>query len=334
MAVLRWISTTVLTLSVLATGCYVMLGIEFAAGSAAITVLSWWWTNGDGQAAVLFFACGFVVFALLLAQWGITWFQIALGKPAQFVWLGPGLKTDTDYYYLLDDPDRRRFLLKSRPLEYANRSASNLFSLFTLLDMLRIGSDPSDAVRVINCNTRSQCLLVFFQHLALSFGLIALSQVLHQYIEHQGHALTAALLPTSAIIALLPLAFFHLAGLISGHIRLRRLSDSFPSSAPMDTPKLDLRPGDRLSVTLVEQSRERDSSGNKPFKSFYRVEWSFEPGLVVSAVIAFRATWKVRKEIDELDRMTKRRRDIECLVANDGKLHPMLLRDAAPIDWL
>lgn len=331
---MRWMSTAVLLLSFLFTLCYAALGIEFATGTSTQAILSWWWKNGDGQAAVLFFSFGFVVFGLLLTQWGITWLQIVWGKPVQYVWLGPGLRTDTDYYYALDDPERRRFLLKSRTAEYGNRTGSAVYDLFTLHDMLRFGANAGDAVRVMSCNTRSQCLLVFFQYLALAFGLIALGQVLYQYIEQQGYAMTAALLPVSASLALLPLLLFHLAGLASGHVALRRKSASFSRDARPKIPRLELRPGDGLFVKLIEQARERDSSGNKPFKSFYRVEWQVEPGVTVSAVIAFRATWKIRKAVNELDRMAARRHEIECLVADDGRLCPRLLHGMTSIDWL
>lgn len=70
--------------------------------------------------------------------------------------------------------------------------------------------------------TCSQFVLVLFQYIALAFGLIALKNILYQYIESVGFAMSASLLPLSAALLLLPLLIIHFLGLLSGHIILRK----------------------------------------------------------------------------------------------------------------
>ncbi|WP_282608500.1 hypothetical protein [Pelagibius sp. Alg239-R121] len=328
------LSTVALLFSLAATFLSVFYGIEFAVGASANQVLAWWWSHGEGQAAVLSFSFGLLVFSFVFSLWAMSWLQILWGRPAQYVWLGPALRNNKDYYFALDDPAKKRLVVQSRTAQYGNSSGSAVDILFTIHTMLRYGPHAEQAEKLANHNTRSQIVLVLFQYLALAFGLIAVGQVLYQYAEQQGHGLTASLLSVTGSVVITPLVVLHFLGLVSGHLVLRRKSTSLKIAGHTKARNLDLKPGDRISVTLMENARERDSSGNKPFKSFYRVEWPVEHGLAASAVIAFRATWKLRSEIEELDRMTKRRRKIDCLVADDYRLHPLLLSNAKSVDWI
>lgn len=52
------------------------------------------------------------------------------------------------------------------------------------------------------------------------------------------------------------------------------------------------------------------------------------------AGFAFRATWKLKSEIEELDRMTKRQDQIDCVVTEDYKLRPARLAGQENVGWI
>ncbi|CAN0444847.1 unnamed protein product, partial [Laminaria digitata] len=311
-------------------------GLEYVLGVPGQDVLSAWWSQSEGVAtfAILFFGSGFVVFALLFSTWAIAWMQIMRGRPVSYVFLGPSLRSDKDYYFALDDRSGYRLEITKRTGGYDYNPSSSLSSLYSIHTMLRYGPEPEDAERALAHNTRSQVLLVAFQYAALLFGLIALRQIVVEYVEIQGVSIARTDLVQSTAVSLLPLLMLQVFGLMSGHVVLGRKVKPFDDVEYTKTHEPGLRPDDKVLARLTERGRRRLSSGNKPFASYYRVEWRPNGTQPVSAVFAFRATWKIRSAIEELDRMTDRGEQLHCVVSEDFKLQPVSLSQHGNVDWI
>ncbi len=313
---------------------YIAIGIEFAVGPPASQVLSWWWRNGDRQVSVSLLSLGFVAFPLLFARWGRNWLRIIRARAVSYVWLGPTLQPNRDYFFALDDPRRERVVLGSIMADCSNASGTRINLLFAAKSLFGLGPNPEHAIETASLRPRAQALLLLAQYLALGFGLAAAGDVAYQYIEARGPVLTASLLPISALLALLPLVCLHLFGMINGYLTFRRKMTTRQAADHAGVPAHDLKPGDKISVRLMEQTRERTLSEDNFHTGLYRVEWTTEAALTISAIVAIRTTPEHRATIEELDRMTEAHNEIQCLVAEDFKLRPLVLSESEGVDWL
>lgn len=333
---MRSLSTIILIGSLGLTAILIILGLEYVLGVPGQVVLSSWWSQSEGVAtfAILFFGFGFVVFAFIFSTYAISWMQILRGKAEPYVFLGPSLRSDKDYYYAENDASKFRLEVRKRTGGYDLNPSTSIDALFGLHTMLRYGRKPEEAERAFAHNTRSQVMLVVFQYIALLFGLIALRQIVVGYVDVEGISIARTDLVQSAAVSLLPLLMLQVLGLLSGHVVLGRKLKPFRATEHTKAHEIGVTPGEKVLVTLAEKGRERSSSGNKPFISYYRVEWRPRDAQVVSAVFAFRATWKIRAALEELDQMTDCGEQIHCEVSEDFKLRPVSLSDAGNVDWI
>ncbi len=313
-----------------ATCLYIMAGLEFSTGAPPLEVLSWWWTNGEGQIPILLCMAGFLGFSLVFFLWFSNWIKICWGTAVDYVFLGPSLESDRDYYYASDDPTQKRHLLRLQAESY-NRSASTPIDLiFSVHKMLRLGSDLTLVELLRGINIRSQLTSIFLQYVTLFWGIAALAQIITQYLKHWGHPISITLLPIVAAISLSPLVVIQILGLISGFVISRRRFGTLEHKNHK-MHKLDLGPGDTVSVKLMDSGRDGGKSQLR--KRAYRVEWSTKEGLTVSAVIAFYVSRKIRREIEELDRLTRHQGHTDCRVSEDNKLCPLLFANPEAVDW-
>ncbi len=311
-------------------GLYIWTGLELASGAPALKVLSWWWEHGEGQLPILLCMTGFLGFSLIFFLWFSNWIKICWGTAIDYVFLGSSLESDRNYYCACDDPTQQRHLLRLQAHNY-NRSASTPVDLiFSVHKMLRLGSDPTLVELLRGFNFRSQLISIFLQYVTLFWGLAALAQIITQYLEQWGHPIEITLLPIVAAISLSPLLFIQVLGLLSGYAVFRK---RYGACEPNDHKphELDLKPGATVSVRLMENGR--DGGKSQLTKRAYRVEWPTEDGLTVSAIIAFYVSRKIKCEIEELDRLTKRQEHVECRVSEDYMLHPIIFANPKAVDW-
>lgn len=317
-----------------ATLLYIALAIEFAVGPPATHVVSWWWKNGDRQVSVLLFSLGFVAFPVLLSLWGRNWIRIIKARAVSYVWLGPTLQRKRNYFFALDDPRRRRVVLGSGLPDLGRGSGTRVNLLFAIKSLFSLDPNPEHAIETASLRPRAQALLLLTQYLALGFGLVAAGDLASQYIAARGPALTASLLPISVLAALLPPVCLHAFGMINGYIAFRKKTMTPQESDHAGVPRLNLKPGDAISVRIMERSQEGASSENNFATNLYRVEWTTGEGLTLSAILALRAKSQDRRTIEELDRMTEAQDEIQCLIAEDHRLRPLILSDISGIEWL
>lgn len=317
-----------------ATFIYIAIGIEFAIGSPVPLILSWWWRNGDRESSLLLCALGFVVFPLLFALWGRNCFRLIRARAFGYVWLGPTLERNKGYFFALDDPHRKRVVLSLRMPKCGHDSGTRTNSLCATKYLFGLGSDPGHAVETASLRPGAQARLLLAQYLALGFGLAAANDVVYPYIEARGQLFTASLLPISALLTLMPLLCLHLLGTTIGYIAFRKKITTWQALDRSGILRPGLTPGDKISVRLVERRQKTASTDCTRFTNLYRVEWTSEAALTLSAVLALRTTSEHQAAIEELDRMTDAQDEIHCLVADNFKLRPSLLAEMEGIDWL
>ncbi|MFD2586038.1 hypothetical protein ACFSQJ_03805 [Croceitalea marina] len=305
--------------------------LSYGSCASAVEVLQWWWQNGGGHAAIIFFSFGLFAFVPLISKWLMLISQIIYGRPVEYVWIGSGFFRDTDYYYDLQDPEKKRFKVKKRVGEYDFNFTTSIDILYTCRHMLRYGSQPEHAERVLAHNLKSQLMLVIFQYPALVFGCLGMYEILAQHASStDGASISYEIFKMPFLV----LPIVHIVGLAIGHLALQRKIRSFKKQDNRKIKSCGLQPGDSIKVRLVKKARKRQSSGNKPFIVHYLGEWTDNEGITISIVFGFKMTWSLRDSIEKLNAIVRNRGQIECIVMPDYTIRPKILINGGNVTML
>lgn len=321
---MKLLSTIVLLSTLLITLVVIQHYIQVSSETSAIKVLRWWWSNGKGHAAVIFFSMGFLAFILLMSNSLTMVGEIVVAKPVRYVWIGAGLYQGSDYYYALDDPDKNRFEVKNDVGDFAPNFSTHLDRMYQIQTLMKYGPRPEDAQFWRAYNFQSQVVRVLLQYAGLLFGCMAVWQVLKQYQEAfggPGHSFSSLTIPLFLLIGIQILALF------IGNLFFQKKIDTIDPLAQVQEKPRVFKPGDTLQVQFIKKVKKRMDSGNKPFSAHYLVEWVDEQGVLLSAVIGFKATIGLRSAIKTLDESSDQQLKLECVIMDDFTLCPRILFD-------